>query len=84
MVILVIFQEVILEFGIEQVLIRTVIQLHPDGFNKTAFNIDYISASGNVNTARFTASLKSTVANASTRESIASIKANVQIFCYTG
>ena len=48
-----------------------------------AFTIDYVSASGNVNTARFTASLKSTVSNASTRESIASIKANAPRFFAT-
>ena len=57
--------------------------LTPDSFNQVAFNIDYISASGNVNTARFTASLKSTVANASTRESIASIKSNAPRFFAT-
>ena len=57
--------------------------LTPDSFNQVAFNIDYISASGNINTARFTASLKSTVANASTRESIASIKSNAPRFFAT-
>ena len=57
--------------------------LTPDSFNQVAFTLDYVSASGNVNTARFTASLKSTVSNASTRESISSIKANAPRFFAT-
>lgn len=57
--------------------------LTPDGFNKTTFNIDYISKNGNTHTARFSASLKSVVSNASERESIASIKANAPRFFTT-
>ena len=57
--------------------------LTPDGFNKVSFNIEYISANGNTHTARFSASLKSVVSNASERESIASIKANAPRFFTT-
>ena len=57
--------------------------LEPGQFNKTTYSFDYIGLDGNVYNATFGMSLKSTVSNASARESIASIKANAPRFFAT-
>ena len=73
--------------GIIRVWYRTGLNLTyslvPDSFNQTSFSIDYISASGNLHTAKFKASLKSIVSNASERETVSSIKANAPRFFAT-
>jgi len=57
--------------------------LTPDNFRSAGFTINYISSSGNVQKATFKCSLKSTVSNASERESVASIKDNAPRFFAT-
>lgn len=57
--------------------------LEPGQFNKTTYSFDYAGIDGNIYTATLNLSLKSTVSNASARESIASIKANAPRFFAT-
>ncbi len=57
--------------------------LNPDSFSGTNFSFNYIGSDGNTHNVRFQLSLKSNVTNASTRESIASIKANAGRFFAT-
>ena len=57
--------------------------LSPDNFNSTSYSFTYIGADGNSHNARLSLSLKNNVTNASTRESVDSIKANAGRFFAT-
>ena len=57
--------------------------LNPDNFNSTSYSFTYIGADGNSHNARLSLSLKNNVTNASTRESVDSIKANAGRFFAT-
>ena len=57
--------------------------LNPDNFGSVAMTIDYVGVDLNIYQATFNLSLKSNVTNASTSESIASIKANAPRFFAT-
>ena len=48
--------------------------LNPETFGRVTYSFNYIGLDGNTYNASFTASLKSTVSNASARESLQSIK----------
>lgn len=73
--------------GIIRVWYRTGLNLtysiSPDTFGRVVLNFTYVSRDGNNYTATFNCSLKSTVSNASARESIDSIKANASRFFAT-
>lgn len=66
--------------GIIRVYYRTGLNLSytltPDSFKTISFSINYIATNGNTQIATFRCSLKTTISNASERESVASIKAN--------
>jgi len=57
--------------------------LNPDSFGNVTMTIDYVGVDQNIYTATFNMSLKSNVTNASTSESVASIKANAPRFFAT-
>jgi len=57
--------------------------LNPETFGRVTYSFNYIGLDGNTYNASFTASLKSTVSNASARESLQSIKDNAGRFFST-
>ena len=57
--------------------------LDPNNFRDTTLVFDYVGNDANTHTATITCSLKSTVTNASERESLESIKANAPRFFAT-